>query len=366
VSLETGLYLTFALSCLSALFFLRLRCRDRGQPFGPQARRWALPVIVAIGAASTVSASLLDLLGYYAPATLFVFGIAAPGSLCIERLREDLPRRRSAAEAAATLWLSWLLSRLDDAMADDKSRWIETRIDFEWPDHTMLLAARHYHNCLYGRLPEEEREGQRIDAALEDIEARLDIARLIDSDLPPGKIRTEITASPLGSDPRYQRNLDDLTMLGRRLRHDSAREIDRLLAVAYGNGLYRLERYRPPVLLPGLLRYLAGPSTECRISSGRAPTAVSTPDRVRSVRFSSPDRIWLTRPGETPISWARSARVILCSLMNQLTSSTNRRVRSGSRSAVARRMARSVARFAMEPPCLPCPVGCLLPDVSSA
>jgi hypothetical protein len=249
VSLETGLYLTFALSCLSALFFLRLRCRDRGLPFGPQARRWALPVIVAIGAASTVSASLLDLLGYYAPATLFVFGIAAPGSLCIERLREDLPRRRSAAEAAATLWLSWLLSRLDDAMADDKSRWIETRIDFEWPDHTMLLAARHYHNCLYGRLPEEEREGQRIDAALEDIEARLDIARLIDSDLPPGKIRTEITASPLGSDPRYQRNLDDLTMLGRRLRHDSAREIDRLLAVAYGNGLYRLERYRPPVLL---------------------------------------------------------------------------------------------------------------------
>lgn len=248
MSLQTGLYLTFAFSCLSALFFLRLRCRNRGQPFGPQARRWALPVIVAIGVASTGSAALLDLLGYYAPATLFVFGIAAPGSLCIERLREDLPRRRSSAEAAATLWLSWLLARLDDAMADDKAHWIEARIDFEWPDHTMLLAARHYHNCLCGRLPEEERGCHAIDAALADIEARLDIARLIDSDLPPGKIRTEITASRLGGDPRYRRDLDDLTMLGRRLRHDSVREIDRLLGVAYGSGLYRLERFQPPGL----------------------------------------------------------------------------------------------------------------------
>ncbi|MBO0820614.1 MAG: hypothetical protein J2P26_07155, partial [Nocardiopsaceae bacterium] len=134
MSLEAGLYLTFAFSCLSALFFLRLRCRSRGQTFGPRARRWALPVIIAIGGASTASAALLDLLGYYAPATLFVFGIAAPGSLCIERLREDLPRRRSSAEQAATLWLGWLLDRLDDAMADDKRCWVSDRIDFEWSD----------------------------------------------------------------------------------------------------------------------------------------------------------------------------------------------------------------------------------------
>lgn len=251
MSLETGLYLTFAFSCLSALFFLRLRCRSRGQPFGPRARRWALPVVIAIGAASTVSAALLDLLGYYAPATLFVFGIAAPGSLCIERLREDLPRRRSVAEKTATLWLSWLLTGLDDAMAEDKRHWVTERIDIEWPDEIMLLAARYYHDFLCERLPEEERRHHEIHTMLKNIEARLDIAQLIDSDLPPGKIRTEITASRLGDNPWYRRNLDDLTMLGRRLRHDSVREIDRLLAIAYGSGLYRLQRFRPPSRVAG-------------------------------------------------------------------------------------------------------------------
>lgn len=247
MSLATiGLCLTFVFSCLSALYFLGLRCQDRGQPFGSRARRWALALIIAIGAVSTGTAEALALLGEHYPQTLFVFGVAAPGSLCIERLRDDLPRKHSAAGAAATLWLGWLLTGLDDAMAEDKRHWVQERIDIEWPSDILLQAAYYYHDFLRERLPEEERGCHRIHAALGDIETRLDIVRLIDSDLPPGKIRTEIMASPLAEDPRYRRILDDLTMLGRRLRHDSVREIDRLLSVAYGNGLYRLERFRPP------------------------------------------------------------------------------------------------------------------------
>lgn len=240
------LILTFVFSCLSALYFLGLRCQGRGQPFGPRGRWWALPLVIAIGAVSTGTAELLNLLAVHARDTLFLFGIAAPGSLCIERLRDDMPRKHSAAGAAATLWLGWLLTRLDDAMAGDKRQWVEERIDFEWASDTMLLAAYYYHDFLRERLPEEERERHQVHAVLGDIEARFDIVRLIDSDLPPHKIRMEITASPLSEDPRYRRNLDDLTMLGRRLRHDSIREIDRLLSVAYGNGLYRLEPFRPP------------------------------------------------------------------------------------------------------------------------
>ena len=247
MSLETiGLCLTFVFSCLSALFFLGLRCQGKGRPFGPRSRRWALPVVVLIGSISTASASLLALLGYYAPAALFVFGVAAPGSLCIDRLRDDMPHRRSTAAAAATLWLSWLLIRLDDEMAEDKRCWVENRIDFDWRDDELLLAAHSYHDFLDDRLPERERRRHRIHAVLGNIEIRLDIARLIDSDLPHGKLREEILASRLGKDPRYRRNLDDLTMLGRRLRHDATKEIDKLLAVAYSNGLYRLERFRPP------------------------------------------------------------------------------------------------------------------------
>jgi hypothetical protein len=251
MSLETaGLCLTFVLSCLSALFFLGLRCQGRGRPFGPRSKRWALPVIVLIGGMSTASAALLALLGYFAPAALFIFGVAAPGSLCIDRMREDMPGRRSTASAAATLWLTWLLTRLDDEMAEDKRRWCEHRIDSDWHDDVLLMAAHSYHDFLDARLPDEERRRHRIRAALNYIETRLDIARLIDSDVPESKIREEITASRLGKEPRYRRNLDDLTMLGRRLRHDSVREMDRLLAVAYTNGLYRLERFQPSPRVP--------------------------------------------------------------------------------------------------------------------
>jgi hypothetical protein len=249
MSLETiGLCLTFVFSCLSALFFLGLRCQGKGRPFGPRSRRWALPVVVLIGTMSTASAAVLALLGFYAPAALFVFGVAAPGSLCIDRLRADMPDRRSTAAAAATLWLSWLLTRLDDEMAAEKRRWVEDRIDLDWRDDVLLLAAHSYHDFLDERLPESERRRHRIHAALASIEIRLDTARLIDSDLPHAKLREEILSSRLGKDARYRRNLDDLTLLGRRLRHDAVKEIEKLLAVAYGNSLYRLERFRPTAI----------------------------------------------------------------------------------------------------------------------
>jgi len=246
MSLEAiGLCLTFVFSCLSALFFLGLRCQGKGRPFGPRSRRWALPVVALIGTMSTASAAVLALLGFYAPAALFVFGVAAPGSLCIDRLRADMPDRRSTAAAAATLWLSWLLTRLDDEMAAEKRRWVEDRIDFDWRDDTLLLAAHSYHDFLDERLPESERRRHRIHAALASIEIRLDTARLIDSDLPHAKLREQILSSRLGKDPRYRRNLDDLTLLGRRLRHDAIKELEKMLAAAYGNSLYRLERFRP-------------------------------------------------------------------------------------------------------------------------
>src|SRR3984885_13439666 len=50
---------------------------------------------------------------------------------------------------------------------------------------------------------------------------------------------------------------------------------------------------------------LSGLSTR----SKRASRAVDSAASVRRVRFSPPLRIWLTRPGETPIRAGRSARV---------------------------------------------------------
>jgi hypothetical protein len=85
----------------------------------------------------------------------------------------------------------------------------------------------------------------------------------------------------------------------------------------------------------------------CRVISNSAPSAATTLDIVRTVRFSSADRIWLTRPGETPIALARPAREILCSLMKQVTSST--KVRTRSPEDVSRRAMADLPRLARLP-----------------
>lgn len=245
---EWGLGLTFALACVSATFFLVMRCEGRGRAFGPRSRRWALLVTGLTGTLSTAGALALAVLGHYAPAAIVGLGIVAPSGLCLERIKDGIPERRSTYGAAATLWLSWLLVRLDEGMAEDKAEWCDRHIDEAWHNDELIMAAHYYNDYLTEWLSDEDRKRYRIRALTQDIETRLDIARLIEANAPGSKIVAAINTSRLRRELHYQRSLDDLTRLGNRLRHDAKRDMNRMLAAAYSRGLYRLEPYAPPPL----------------------------------------------------------------------------------------------------------------------
>lgn len=245
-----SLGLTFALASVSATFFLVMRCEGKGRAFGPRSRTWALLAAILTGALSTAAAAVLGAVGHYVPAAFLGLGVVAPSSLCLDRIRDGLPDRRSTYAAAATLWLSWLLARMDDEMVEDKRRWCEERIDDEWHDDEMLLAAHYYHDYLAERMTDRERRRHRVHALLDNIETRLDITRIIDSGAPKSKITETLGTSRLGREHRYQRNLDDVTRLGGRLRSDAERELARMLGAAYTSGIYRLPVYSPPPRVP--------------------------------------------------------------------------------------------------------------------
>jgi len=239
---------TFVLTCAIATLSVQLRCQGKGRPFGPSSRRWAITVIALTSVLSVGGALVLALLGSRVPVVLLGLGIAAPGSLCLGKIREGIPERRNAYGAALTLWLGWLLARMSEGMAEDKQNWCERHVHHDWPPHELIMAARAYHHYLNERLSSEDRKRYRIHALLKEVENRLDVVLRIDAHASRGKIAAALKTS-LGRDTRYLRYVDDLMLLGSRLEHDARRSLERLAAVAYLADLHRLEPYQPPFRL---------------------------------------------------------------------------------------------------------------------
>lgn len=240
------LSLTFALACLSAGFFLLLRCEGKGSPLGRHSRWWSLAVIGLTGALSTLATFLVATIIEQLPSGLVSLGAVAPSGLWIGHIREGSPQRRSPYREAATLWLSWLLARLDEGMAEGKNEWIEERANPEWGTEDLVMAAQSYHDHLHEQLSPKDRRRYRIRSLMRNIEARTDVARLIDNSARPAKIVVALNATRLTQDPRYLRHLDDLGRLGNMLRHDTLRDLIRMLTAAYNCGFRRLPPYLPP------------------------------------------------------------------------------------------------------------------------
>ncbi len=152
-----------------------MRCEGKGRAFGPRSKRWAVLVIAADQPALGRRRGALAVLGRYVPAVVMSLGIAAPGSLCLGRIREGIPERRTAYSAAPTLWLGWLLARMTEGMAEDKQEWCERHVDAAWHPDELILAAHFYHDYLNERLSGEDRKRYRIRPLLQDVETRLDI-----------------------------------------------------------------------------------------------------------------------------------------------------------------------------------------------
>jgi hypothetical protein len=238
------------LACLSSAFFLIMRSEGKGRPFGPRSRPWAVLIAGFVGSLSTAGALALATVGHYVPTVIMSLGVAAPSALCLDRIREGMPERRSTFRAAMTLWLSYLIERMDDEIAEAKAAWRERRMDCSWEDGDLLMAAHCYHDYLVERMSGEEIAEYQIRPLLESIETRLDIVRLIEIDTSRSKILAAIRASHLSQEARIRRYTDDLTRLAARLRHDAERELGQLLAIAYSHGFYRMKPYVPPARVP--------------------------------------------------------------------------------------------------------------------
>jgi hypothetical protein len=240
------LSVTFGLACASAIFFLFLRCHGTGRPFARHSRPWALLVVAVTSLLSTGAAFAGLALVSHLPGAFVGVGIVGPSGLWLSEIHSQREERRSLLRDLSTLWLSRLLARLHEAMAEDRIAWCEKHVDEGWGADELSAAARFYQEYLRERMSPAERRRSRINAQVNAIEARLSTVELIEN----GAARTKVVAALQGSrvtkESRYSRNLDDLQRMADILHHDAERDLIRLLGSAYGAGLYRLPVFTPP------------------------------------------------------------------------------------------------------------------------
>ena len=238
--------LTFALACASATFFLFLRCHGQGRPFGPHSRWWAVSVILVTGVVSTAATFVFVTMVNQLPSIFFSLGVLAPSGLWLAEIRSRGDGRRSLLRDMSTLWLTRLLARLHEGMAEDRLAWCEARVDEAWTDDELGMAARFYQEYLRERLSPEERRRGRIYAQVNAIEARLTIGQLIENGAGRTKVVAALQESRATKDPRYSRYHSDLSTLADILRHDAERDLVRLLGSAYSAGHYRTPVFARP------------------------------------------------------------------------------------------------------------------------
>jgi hypothetical protein len=235
-----SLGMTFVLACASAAFFLFLRCHGTGRPFGPNSRPWALLVIVVTGLLSTAIGFASVIILSRLPFASLGLGLVAPSGLWLSEIRSKRDERRGLGFDLSTLWLTRLLARLQEGMAEDRIAWCEQRIDEEWSTDELGMAARFYQEYLRERMSPEERRRSRIYAQLSAIENRLTVVQLIENSSGKTKIAAALQGSRATKDARYSGHLGDLGKMADILRHDAERELIRLLGFAYSAGYYRM------------------------------------------------------------------------------------------------------------------------------
>jgi hypothetical protein len=161
-----GLGVTFALACISASLFLVLRCEGKGRAFGPRSRRWAVSVIALTSVLSTVGAYITVTAAHHLPQAFLGLGVLVPSSLWLGEIRQGSAEHRNAYRDASTLWVTWLLARMHEAMAEDREQWCEAHVNPHWEPDELLRAARHYHDILGGAaVPRVAQEGPAAVAA---------------------------------------------------------------------------------------------------------------------------------------------------------------------------------------------------------
>jgi hypothetical protein len=180
------------------------------------------------------------------PGVFVGLGIVGPSGLWLSEIYNRREEQRSLVRDMSTLWLSRLLARMHEGMAEDRTAWCEKHVDEGWSADELSAAARFYQEYLRERMSPAERRRSRINAQVNAIEARLAAVALIEN----GATRTKVVAALQGSrttkDSRYTHNFSDLQRMADILHHDAERDLIRLLGAAYSAGIYRIPIFTPP------------------------------------------------------------------------------------------------------------------------
>ncbi len=234
-ALVLGGVVTFAVSLMLACWFLRWRCRRIGPPFGPRARYWAVFIVLATASVAAL-VGVLILATSRAPAYI---GILVPGGLWLSKLPPQ--RDRDMLPRAWPAMLTLPFSRLYDRMGDDMQDWCDTRIEAARPQPQWIAdAARYYWNQL-GRVT-DQRARADLDRWLGSITHKISMAKLIDLDPGPGRLRVSLQLHPSTQHARKYSE-DDPARTARRLETEALNELHLFLAYAYRLGYHTMLIY---------------------------------------------------------------------------------------------------------------------------
>jgi hypothetical protein len=236
-----GVVGTFVLSLVLGYWFLRLRCRRKGRPFGPRARGWALLIVVGTAVLSAGAGLLIVAASDHVHAAYT--GIIVPVGLWFPRMPpQDLTPRTLGA------WLALPFSRLYDRMGDDMQDWCDVRIRAAEPKPQWIAdAVTYYYDQVRGPLKDDQAR-RRLDEWQESITHKIGIVRLIDLDTTLARLGEALQKHHSTRDVRKYTD-DDLLKLARRLKSDALNELNLFLAYIYQRGYHKLLIYpfRPGV-----------------------------------------------------------------------------------------------------------------------
>jgi hypothetical protein len=232
---------TFALSLVCASWFLRLRCRGVGPPFGPRAKPWAIGIVVATAIVSTGLGLVIVAASHHIHAAYA--GLIVPGGLWLTNVSAPQDRlRASPVPKLLTAWLTLPLGRLYDRMGEDLQTWCDTRrrAAAEKPQW-ISDAAKYYSDQVEGRIKDRQAQAD-LGRWRESIMHKIDIVRLINLDTTPARLQASLQ---MHSSTRHKRKYadEDLERLARRLETEALNELHLYLAYLYRLGYHKLLIY---------------------------------------------------------------------------------------------------------------------------
>lgn len=241
-SWAAGAGVTFAISVVSAYFFLRLRCRGVGYPLGPRARWWALTIVVITAIISTgLARAAVAGSDHLRPPYI---GLVIPSGLWLGKVSSSWHRRQRGTRLPGTLLacLTFPLRRLDDRMGDDMQDWCDVRSRAASRTPRLISdATEHYYLQVVYRL-KDDRVRREVDRRRVSIEHKMRIVRLVSLDTTQARLQTALQRHRCTQDKRKY-TADQPSVLARRLTTEAENELHLLLAYLYRLGHRKLLIY---------------------------------------------------------------------------------------------------------------------------